>query len=143
MYGAERTLIDAVATLNATSALSFVVSYDWGRQETRPATPAGLTGGDWDGVAGYVNYQLSNQWRVSLRGEYLDDKDGTTLVSGARQNLKEGTVTLGYDPVASFELRLEGRYDTSSEPTFVRSVAPVTLFSDNQTEVAVQGVYKF
>jgi hypothetical protein len=78
-----------------------------------------------------------------VRGEYLDDKDGTTLLTGARQNLKEGTVTLGYDPVASFELRLEGRYDTSSEPTLVKSVTPATLFSDNQTEVAVQGVYKF
>ena len=143
VYGAQRTLIDTVATFNATSALSFVVSYDWGRQETTPAMPAGLTGGNWEGLAGYVNYQLSSQWRVSVRAEYLDDKDGTTLVTGARQNLKEGTVTLGYDPVASFELRLEGRYDTSSEATFLKSVTPTALFSDNQTEVAVQGVYKF
>ena len=143
VYAAERTLIDAVATFNATPALSFVVSYDWGRQEASAATPAELTGGDWDGIAAYVNYQLSSQWRLSVRGEYLDDKDGTTLLTGARQNVKEGTVTLGYDPVASFELRLEGRYDTSSEPTLVKSVTPATLFSDNQTEVAVQGVYKF
>jgi hypothetical protein len=143
VYAAERTLLDTVATFNATPALSFVVSYDWGKQETTPATPAGLTGGDWEGLAGYVNYQLSSQWRVSMRAEYLDDKDGTTLVTGARQSLKEGTVTLGYDPVASFELRLEGRYDTSSEATFLKSVTPVALFSDDQTEVAVQGVYKF
>ena len=143
VYAAERTLIDTVATFNATSALSFVVSYDWGRQETTPATPAGLAGGSWEGIAGYVNYQLSSQWRVSVRAEYLDDKDGTTLVTGAPQSLKEGTVTVGYDPVASFELRLEGRYDTSSESTFLKSVTPVALFSDNQTELAVQGVYKF
>lgn len=143
VYGAQRTLIDTVATFNATSALSFVVSYDWGRQDAGPATPAGLTGGGWEGIAGYVNYQVSSQWRVSVRAEYLDDKDGTTLVTGTRQNLKEGTVTLGYDPVASFELRLEGRYDTSSEATFLKSVTPTTLFSDDQTEVAVQGVYKF
>jgi hypothetical protein len=143
VYAAERTLLDTVATFTATPALSFVVSYDWGKQETTPATPAGLTGGDWEGVAGYANYQLSSQWRVSVRAEYLDDKDGTTLVTGARQSLKEGTMTLGYDPVASFELRLEGRYDTSSESTFLKSVTPVALFSDDQTEVAVQGVYRF
>jgi len=143
VYAAERTLIDTVATFNVSPALSFVVSYDWGKQETSSATPAGLTGGDWEGLAGYVNYQLSSQWRVSVRAEYLDDKDGTTLLTGARQNLKEGTVTLGYDPVASFELRLEGRYDTSSESTFVKSLAPVALFGDNQTEVAMQGVYRF
>jgi hypothetical protein len=143
IYGAERTLFDTVATFNATSALSFVVSYDWGKQETTSATPAGLTGGDWDGIAGYVNYQLSSQWRVSVRAEYLDDKDGTTVVTGARQNLKEGTVTFGYDPVASFELRLEGRYDSSSEPTFLKTVNPAPGYGDNQSEFAVQGVYKF
>src|SRR6185312_10003117 len=133
----------SVATLNATAALSFVLSYDWGRQQATAATPAGLTGGDWEGLAGYVNYQLSSQWRISVRAEYLDDKDGTTLVTGARQSLKEGTLTLGYDPVASFELRLEGRYDTSSESTFLKSITPTALFSDDQTELAVQGVYKF
>jgi Putative beta-barrel porin-2, OmpL-like. bbp2 len=143
IYGAERTLFDTAATFNATSALSFVVSYDWGKQESTAATPAGLTGGDWDGVAGYANYQLSSQWRISLRAEYLDDKDGTTVVTGVRQNLKEGTVTLGYDPVASFELRLEGRYDSSSESTFLKTVNPAPGYADNQSEVAVQGVFKF
>jgi len=143
VYAGERTLIDTVATINATSALSFVVSYDWGKQETSTATPGVLTGGDWDGVAGYVNYQINSQWRVSVRGEYLDDKDGTTVVTGVQQNLKEGTLTFGYDPVASFELRLEARYDTSSEPTFLKSTNPVPQYASNQTEVAVQGVYKF
>jgi len=143
MYGAERTLFDTVATFNATSALSFVVSYDRGRQATGPGTPAGLTGGDWEGVAGYVNCQLSSQWRVSLRAEYLDDEDGTTVVTGARQSLKEATVTFGYDPVASFELRLEGRYDTSSEPTFLKSTDPLPSHGDRQSEVALQGVYRF
>ncbi|HZT04846.1 MAG TPA: outer membrane beta-barrel protein [Steroidobacteraceae bacterium] len=143
VYAAQRTLIDTVATFNVTAALSFVVSYDWGKQETGPATPAGLTGGDWEGLAGYVNYQLNSEWRLSVRAEYLDDKDGTTLLTGTRQGLKEGTITLGYDPVASFELRLEGRYDTSSESTLLESITPVALFRDDQTEVAVQGVYKF
>ena len=143
LYAAQRTFVDTVATFNATSALSFVVSYDWGKQETSTATPSSLAGGSWDGIAGYVNYQLNSQWRVSLRGEYLDDKDGTTLVTGARQNLKEATLTFGYDPVASFELRLEGRYDTSSEPTFVKAVNPAVRLGSNQSEIALQGVYKF
>lgn len=143
LYAAERTFFDTVATFNATSALSFVVSYDWGKQETSTATPAGFAGGNWDGIAGYINYQLNSQWRVSLRGEYLDDKDGTTLVTGTRQNLKEATLTFGYDPVASFEVRLEGRYDTSSEPTFLKATNPVAQYGSNQSEVAVQGVYKF
>lgn len=143
VYAAQRTFFDTVATFNATSALSFVVSYDWGKQEMSTATPDILTGGDWDGVAAYVNYQINSQWRVSLRSEYLDDKDGTTLLTGTPQALKEGTLTFGYDPVASFELRLEGRYDSSSEPTFLESATPVARYKDNQSEIAVQGVYKF
>jgi hypothetical protein len=141
IYAAERTLFDTAATFNVTSALSFVVSYDWGKQESSTATPANLTAGDWEGFAGYVNYQLNSQWRVSLRGEYLDDKDG--FVTGAPQGLKEGTLTFGYDPVASFELRIEGRYDKSSEATFLKSKTPVAQYGSNQSEVALQGVYKF
>lgn len=134
---AKRALFDAVATLNATSALSFIVSYDWGKQDASSVT----AGGDWDGFAAYVNYQLSGQWRVSLRGEYFDDKDG--FMTGATQKLKEGTVTFGYDPVTSFELRLEGRYDSSNQPGFIKKLSPVSVLTDNQTEIAVQGVYKF
>lgn len=143
IYGAQRLFLDTVATLNATSALSLVVSYDWGRQERSTAAAANLTGGDWDGVAAYVDYQLSGRWRISLRGEYLDDKDGSTLVTGTRQTLKEGTATVGYDPTASFELRVEGRYDASSEPTFVRSLGTVTRYAGDQSEIALQGVYRF
>jgi hypothetical protein len=143
VYAAERTFFDTVATFNATSALAFVVSYDWGKQQISTATPDVLSGGDWDGVAAYVNYQINNEWRVSLRGEYLDDKDGTTLLTGTRQSLEEGTLTFGYDPVASFELRFEGRYDTSSEPTFVKAESPVVQYAGDQSEIALQGVYKF
>jgi Putative beta-barrel porin-2, OmpL-like. bbp2 len=134
---ASRTFFDTVATFNVTSALSLVASYDWGKQDASSAT----AGGDWDGVAAYVNYQLSSQWRVSLRGEYFDDKDG--FMTGVAQKLKEGTVTFGYDPVSDFELRLEGRYDSSNEPGFVKRVTPATVLTDNQSEIALQGVFKF
>lgn len=134
---ASRMLWDTVATFNATSALSFVVSYDRGKQDASAIT----AGGAWDGVAGYANYQVSSQWRVSLRGEYLDDKDG--FITGAAQKLEEGTITFGYDPVSDFELRLEGRYDSSNEPAFVKRISPSERFTDDQTEIALQGVYRF
>lgn len=134
----SRKFFDTVATFNATSALSFVMSYDWGRQDASSVT----AGGAWDGIAAYVNYQLTRQWRVSLRGEYFDDRNG--FITGTAQKLKEGTITFGYDPVSDFELRLEGRYDTSNVPGFVKAVTPAaTLLTDNQTELAVQGVFRF
>lgn len=142
-YDAQRTLLDVVATYNATSALTFVLSYDWGKQEQT----VGLPTLDWNGLAGYANYAFNDQWRVSLRAEYLNDKDG--FVSGAAQKLKEATLTFGYDPVKNFELRLEARYDKSDQPTFVRTLnfatSPpgVASFADSQTGFALQGVFKF
>ena len=100
----------------------------------------------WNGAAFYMNYALSDQWRVSLRVGYLDDKGGFVTGTGIAQTLKEGTLTFGYDPVKSFEIRFEGRYDKSSQSSFVRTInqgGAASTYADNQTEVAVQGVYKF
>ncbi len=116
-FDAQKTLIDFVGTYNATDSLSFIVSYDWGKQEQHTSGDPDLK---WDGVAAYVNYAISDQWRVSLRAEYLDDKDGFN--TGTPQKLKEGTLTFGYDPVKSFELRIEARYDKSDKSTFIRRI---------------------
>jgi hypothetical protein len=142
-YNAGRTIVDVVATYNATSALSFVLSYDWGRQQQADLAGASSPDLDWQGVAGYVNYAINDQWRVSVRGEYLDDQDGFVTLSP--QKIKEGTVTFGYSPVKRFELRLEARYDKSDESTFRNSKATdeSEAFNDHQTGFAVQGVYKF
>lgn len=140
-FDAQKTLIDFVGTYNATEALTFILSYDWGKQEQNAS---GLPDLNWNGVAAYVNYALSDQWRVSLRTEYLDDKDGFN--TGTAQKLKEGTLTFGFDPVKSFELRIEARYDKSDKSTFVRKITAdemINPFADNQTGFAVQGIFKF
>jgi hypothetical protein len=142
-FDAQRILIDTVATYTATDALTLVVSYDWGKQEQHTAGSPDLK---WSGVAGYANYAITDQWRVSLRLEYLDDKDGFVTATGTSQKLKEGTVTFGYDPVKSFELRIEARYDKSDKSPFLRSLSYTdspNTFADSQTEFALQGVYKF
>jgi hypothetical protein len=142
VFDAQRTLFDAVGTYNVTDALSFVLSFDWGQQKQHLSGQPDL---DWNGMAFYTNYAFSDQWRVSVRLEYLDDKEGFVTATGIGQTLKEGTVTFGYDPIKSFELRMEVRYDKSTQPTFVRSIQPEgpSLFADNQTEFAIQGLYKF
>ena len=132
-----------MATYNATDAVTVIVSFDWGKQEQHTSGDPDL---EWNGAAFYTNYALSDQWRVSLRLEYLDDKNGFVTGTGVAQTLKEGTLTFGYDPVKNFELRLEARYDKSTEPTFVRNISEnpnVNPLSDNQTGFAVQGIYKF
>jgi hypothetical protein len=143
-FDAQRTLVDAVATYSATDALTLILSFDWGKQKQHTAGDPDL---DWNGAAFYTNYALNDQWRVSLRLEYLDDKEGfVSGILGTAQKLKEGTVTFGYAPVKSFELRMEARYDKSDKSTFVRTITTDTSinpFADSQTGVALQGVYKF
>jgi Putative beta-barrel porin-2, OmpL-like. bbp2 len=145
-YEGEKTLIDVVATYNVTSALSLIVNFDWDQQQNVPDANGFLHDASWNAAALYVNYAINDQFRVSVRGEYLDDTDG--FVTGAHQTLKEGTITFGYSPAKSFELRAEFRYDKSGSntPTFFRTeqaIAAGTPDSDNLSEFALQAVYKF
>ena len=143
---AQRNLFDLVATFNATDALSFVLNYDYGTQDKFASLVDGSSiKAKWTGWAGYVNFQLSEQWRLSVRGEYFDDKDGArTLVadsSGAGQKWKEGTVTVAYMPTKNTEFRGEYRYDKSNKLAFLDSDG-VTA-KDTQSSFALQGIYKF
>jgi hypothetical protein len=142
-----RDLIDAVATYNATSQLTFILNVDWGSQENFTSLVDGASiKAKWDGVAAYANYQANDQWRLSVRAEYFDDKDGYR--TGVIQKWKEGTLTLAYLPTKFIELRGEVRYDKSDSGAFVKdstflSGTPGAGVSDNQTSVGVEAVYKF
>src|SRR6185437_4261505 len=110
---------------------------------------AGTSSATWSGAAAYVNYAINDQWRVSLRLEYEDDKDGFLAGTGASENAKEATLTFGYDPTKNFELRVEGRYDKASGNFFFRTNPALTgsqaapQLADSLFEFALQGVYKF
>ena len=139
---AERTLVDVVATYNVTSALTLVGNINWGKQDVQPST--GFPNQDWTAFAGYLNYAINDLWRVSVRGELLDDKEGFVTASGVAQKVKEGTVTVGYAPAKPFELRAELRYDWSDQPVFQSRVNTTGVSSsDHQTGFALQGLYKF
>jgi len=136
---AVRTVVDGVVTYTVTSQLSLALNVNWGKQDEQPSS--GLPNLDWTTIAGYANWAFNDQWRVSVRGEILDDKEG--FVTGAQQKVKEGTLTFGYSPVKAFELRAELRYDWSNQPTFESRVNNQASFNDHQTGFALQGLYKF
>jgi len=144
-----RKLVDLVATWNATDSLALVLNYDWGSQDGTANT--GFTtdnsqSAQWSGLAGYVNYQINDLWRTSVRLEYLDDKDGYR--TGIAQTWKEGTVTVAFAPVKPIELRIELRYDRSTSDVFVHSLAgagPAGGYTDlrgAQKSVALEALYK-
>lgn len=126
---ANLLLVDGIVTWNATSSLSLVGSIDYGNVGNSSTTPSA----SWTGFAGYINYALSDKWRVSLRGEYYDDAQGYltgnygygSTGSGLQthgEKLEEGTLTFGYDPTKNIEVRIEGRYDFPSKVLGVQTV---------------------
>lgn len=130
-----RNLLDLVATWNATDALSFILNYDYGTQEN--AVTLGQKA-KWQGVAGYANYKFADKWRVALRAETFDDKDGYR--TGVVQKWDEATLTLAHMPSESVELRAEVRADKSDKKSFLKSDGTAT---DNQNSIALQAIYKF
>jgi hypothetical protein len=141
----QRTLIDLVATWTVSDSLTLMLNADWGKQENLGAylTSQELYGGPnydatWDDVAGYLNYTLSENWKLSLRAEYFDDKDGYR--TGVVQKWKEVTGTVAYLPTKHAELRFELRGDSSDVNAFSKS--NFTDAGKSQASVAVQALYK-
>jgi hypothetical protein len=99
------SLLDVVATYNVSDALSLVGSIDYGTFKPSLGTSA-----NWTGYAAYVNYNINDMWRFSLRGEYFDDHDGFETGT-PKTKLDEGTLTFAFMPDKHFEFRIEGRYD--------------------------------
>ena len=107
-----RNLIDIVATYKVDDKLSFVLNFDYGSQANATLLDGSIGKATWNGWAGYAQYQFSDQWRLALRGEWFDDKDGYR--TGFGQKWREATLTLAYLPIKSIEVRAEVRADKSA-----------------------------
>ena len=135
----QRSLVDVVATWNATDALTVILNVDWGKQSDVTDgvyTPFAAT---WRGIAGYLNYTISDKWKASLRAEYLNDSDGYR--TGVAQTWKEVTVTVAFLPTKWLEVRGEVRADNSDSASFVKNAAGEVMSSQNS--VSVQALLKF
>ncbi len=139
-----RTIFDTVITSNLTSATTVILDADHVTQQNAliGINQAG-TETYW-GVAGYLNHQFNEQYRLSLRGETLHDDQGVAIAAqgtppGAN-TLREVTLTLGYDPTSHFELRSEIREDSATKGVFL---AENGLLQQNMTTYGIQGIYKF
>ncbi|WP_392536710.1 outer membrane beta-barrel protein [Legionella sp. 227] len=135
----QRTLIDLIATFTITKQLSFVINYD-GALQTKAALPNGnVAKAVWQGIAGYVNYQLNQKWRTSLRGEIFSDRNGYR--TGVAQTWDELTMTLSYIPTKNLEFRAETRRDFSNVSSFLNKNGITT--SQNQQSFALEGIFRF
>lgn len=141
-----RSLIDTVLTVKATKDLTLILNADHGKQNSA----SGNGEYTWAAYVGYANYQWTEKLRSSLRLETFHDK-GNGNPTGSKvglfdnngnavRRLNEATLTVGYSPVPSFELRGEVRQDWTAKKAY-------TDFDQNArrvaTTAAIEGLYKF
>jgi hypothetical protein len=106
-------IVDSYVTWQALAALTLSAEVDYVEQRLYSySSPARVEGG-----ALYAGYQISPQFAMAVRGEYLADLGG--LFSGVTQYLKEGTFSLDYRPVDGFMIRGEYRRDQSNQRYFI------------------------
>lgn len=136
MFGAERAdsdkdlrnLIDLVATYKVTDKLTLKANYDYGWEKNGASAFAGYTDGKdatWDGIAGYVKYDLFDWWSIAGRGEFFHDRDGvrtgvltSTTMPVSDLELWEFTLTNEFRLFKNLITRFEYRYDKASGQVF-------------------------
>jgi hypothetical protein len=137
--GVDLSLIDFVGTYNVTSALTVILNADAYQLSGMNSSHTHI-----NGFAAYANYGFTDSLRTSVRMEYVNYVGLGHAV--------EGTVTIGYSPVKNFEIRGELRYDSLSNGAFNNGISYLRAFNNsaetetlanNNSEFAIQGVYKF
>ena len=151
-----RSLIDTVITIKPTKELALILNYDMGKQKDASTnlTSGATEDAKWDAINVYVNYQLTDKLRTSLRLEQFNDKgvvfDTVGIPSSYRLVLTHGvepvkkvkvvTLTLGYAAADNFELRGEVRQDKADKESYSKDGMSATA---KQMYFAVEGLYKF
>jgi hypothetical protein len=123
-----RHLVDLVATLTPTDALTVLLNADLGYERVRDADdPQRFVQHMFWGAMLGGRFAFSDAFAVALRGEYLSDPDGHfTGFAGNDIELVTGTLTLDYRPADFLILRLDNRIDWSSKEIFLKSVREPT-----------------
>jgi hypothetical protein len=147
----NRFLFDTVLTFKPVDGLALILNYDYGKQDDAIIDESGDTDdAEWEAIVGYVNYQFNELWRVSLRAEQYNDKDGwkvgltdqdidSPTFGELSEKTKSVALTVGYAPTSSFELRAEVRQDKTDKDALIDGDST----KDKQMFVALEGLYKF
>jgi hypothetical protein len=124
-------IFDSYVSWQATPKLSLAVEGDYVIERLwRNSAPGESSAPSHvDGGAAYLKYQLSPQFTLGGRAEYLSDRGG--LFSGLTQALKETTATFDYNVADGFLMRYEWRRDFSNQPSFLTSTQGVLSKQQN------------
>ncbi len=157
----DRVQVGGILDVQVTDQAKVVLEGYYGNQANE--TPG--VNARWNGLAGYVLYDFTDEWGLRVRTEVFEDAAGafTCVNSGGDagnalhcadgwttqytdtvgqtvgQTLWETTWTLQYRPVSDFITRLEYRYDKSNKASFQDGSVP----GNNQSTLAVEAIYLF
>lgn len=136
-----RTLLDFLGTMNVTDKFTALINYDYAWQNQAVLADGTVGRAIWNGVAGYLNYQWSDAWHTSLRGEVFSDAQGYR--TGVEQTWKELTFTLVYivPKNKNIELRGEVRRDFSNVNSFLSKNSDSSP-ANYQQSFALEALYK-
>lgn len=123
-------LFDMFGTWYLSPIYNLAMNYDYGVQNGR---------GTWNTLALYFNYNVTDQWQTSVRGEIYEDSEGVT--TGVKQNWRELTLTLAYKITKQLMLRAETRHDFSNVNAFVDNDGISAV--NNQQSYALEAYYSF
>ena len=126
--------LDVVCTYTLNEMITLGVNGDYGTEEH-----SARDGGDaaWNGIAGYVRFNASKDFSVSIRGEQFEDNDG--LRTGVVQKLQEVTLTPEYRPVEHLVIRGDARLDKSNETVFQKR----STWKNSQMTLSLNVLYTF
>jgi len=151
---AGRLLGGGIIDIQVTEATEIVLEAYYANQENAFANGSNAR---WNGFAGYIIHDFTEQWGIRFRGEIFEDASGFTSCFGggtkgtgkpgscapgsgaAGQTLWEMTYTLQYKPVPFLVTRVEFRHDHSDQKTFLKGTKAV----DNQQTLALEVIYLF
>lgn len=111
--GGFRNLYDTVLLLTPNDKLGAYFNFDYGTDKN-----VGSGSQKWTGLAVAARYQLTKRFAIAPRAEIFDDMNG--FATGARQTVKEVTLTGEMKLYEGIFSRLEFRHDNSDKPYFDR-----------------------
>lgn len=139
-------IFDSYVNWQATSRWTFALEGDYVIQRVwanaapgKDSAPAHTWGG-----AAYAQYQITPKSSLAARAEYLSDHGAyftAGLFSGVTEDLKEATLTYGYNVTDGLQVKTEWRRDWSNVPIFLTSTQNV--FSKDQNTATLGLIWWF
>jgi hypothetical protein len=161
---AKRFANGLIFTLKPTDKDTVVLEPYYVNEASNPAVAANpnlKANARWNGLAGYLIHDFTDQWSFRLRGEIFEDAGGSRLCAGTwnnaggtntcagasqtsastpvAQTVWEFTPTLQFKPVPSLITRVEFRYDKSDHNTFLYGSQP----TNHQETLSFEVMYVF